>query len=110
MNKQMHGSRPERKPTSKQAIKRMEAAESKLVLSQMLRQEELDNASLKFDMVVKIFECALNDAATIGEARRWFELWTDDVNKAKNKDEIASLIDKHGFEFTFDGLSKELFK
>lgn len=58
-----------------------------------------DNWSLKFSLVVSIFEAALNDAGTLGEAKRWFKEWSNDVGSLEDESDIKELIDKHGFEF-----------
>ena len=67
--------------------------------SEMNRLNE--NWGMKFSLIIKLFETALDDAGTLGEAKRWFYDWTKDINSmdANNDNEIKELLDKHGFEF-----------
>lgn len=100
----MNTFRQTKKPTKKEAIKRMDHAES-IALYRELEMERLNNNwGLKFDMVVKLFEAALTEAGTLGEAKKWYQTWTEQVNAIDHTAENAEqqmdeLIEQHGFEF-----------
>jgi len=93
-----------KQPTKKQALQRMETAES-IALYKELEMERLNsNWGLKFDMVVKLFEAALKDAGTLGEAKKWYATWTKQVNDIDHTSDDAeqqmdAIIEQHGFEF-----------
>ena len=62
------------------------------------------NWSLKFDMMIRMFECAIKEAGTINEAKKWLNEWTADVKgiDPNIKDagaQMDAIIEKHGFEF-----------
>lgn len=79
---------------------------------------ELQNATLKLDIRERtanmltqmqvfegIFMAAIESAATIGEARRWYKEWVMDINGLPVDDpdhgeKIQAIIDKHGFQIT----------
>lgn len=98
-----------KRPTAKQSFLRMVEAEGRLTLSQLQRNEDMKNASVKFDMIVKMFDVVLVQASTIGEARRWYTEWVSDVNGAQTNEELEGILTKHGFEFSFDDCTTNLF-
>jgi hypothetical protein len=79
---------------------------------------ELQNATLKLDIRERtanmltqmqvfegIFMSAIESAATIGEARRWYKEWVEDINglpidDPDHKEKINAIVAKHGFEIT----------
>lgn len=101
----MNGLRKAKQPGKKEAIQRMEQAESKALMSELELERLNNNWGLKFDMVVKMFEAAIDQAGTIGEARRWYEQWTLEVNAIDHtaddaEQQMDAIIEKHGFEFS----------
>lgn len=81
-------------------VKKLEAALSIKEIEHDQNMTALnDNWSLKFSLVVSIFEAALNDSGTLGEAKRWFKEWSNDVGSLEDESDIKELIDNHGFEF-----------
>lgn len=67
--------RPRRKPTAKEALHRLNECEKRLLMAR-LEIEALNRAwAKKFSLTIGIFEAVINDAGTIGEARRWLQDW-----------------------------------
>ena len=54
---------------------------------------------IKFNMIIGIFEAALAEAGTLNEAKNWYKQWCIDIDQADTPQQIADLIEKHGFEF-----------
>ncbi|MBN2606733.1 MAG: hypothetical protein JXR47_05295 [Thiotrichales bacterium] len=101
----MNGQRKTKQPGKKEAIQRMEKAEILAAMREMELERLNKNWGLKFDMAVKLFAAALDDAGTLGEAKRWYESWTQGVESIDHSAEDAgeqmdALIEQHGFEFS----------
>lgn len=101
----MNGHRKAKQPSKKDAIKRMDKAEMLAAMREMELERLNKNWGLKFDMVVKLFAAALEDAGTLGEAKRWYESWTQGVEAIDHAADDAeaqmdALIEQHGFEFS----------
>ncbi|WP_294948284.1 hypothetical protein [Sulfurivirga sp.] len=67
--------RPRRKPTAKEALRRLEDCERRLLIKQLELEALNSSWAKKFSLAVGIFEAVINDAGTIGEARRWLRDW-----------------------------------
>ncbi|WP_373020685.1 hypothetical protein [Thiomicrorhabdus sp.] len=101
----MHGQRQQKQPDKKEAIKRMENAQLLAAMREMELEQLNKNWGLKFDMVVKMFEAAISNAATIGEAKHWYRTWAEQVNAIDHtaddaEQQMDAIIEQHGFEFT----------
>lgn len=89
-------------------INRLESKNKKLEQQLLLSKLEADDKlnrlnnswSLRFDMIIGIFEAALKEAGTLGEAKKWYKEWTAQVNACETAEDVADLIERHGFEFT----------
>lgn len=101
----MNGQRKQKQPTAKQAIKRMLDAELQVLTAELEMERLNKNWAMKFDMVVKMFEAAIDEASTHGEVKRWYELWASEVNAIDGsaddaEQQMNDLLEKHGFQFT----------
>jgi len=101
----MNGKRQDKQPSKKQAIERMQVAERKAVISELELERLNKNWGIKFDMVVKMFEAAIEQAGTIGEARSWYQAWSNDINQIDHnapdaEQQMDALLERHGFEFS----------
>ncbi len=99
------GFRKNKEPSKNEAIKRMEIAEQKALMRELELERLNKNWGLKFDMVVNLFDAALDPAGTLGEAKRWYEKWTKEVNAIDHhaddaEQQMDAIIENHGFEFT----------
>lgn len=83
--------------------KQLAKADAALVLAKLNHDDEMtrlnENWQMKYTLIIKLFQAALDDAGTIGEARKWFTEWTKDINSLDDNSDIQALFDKHGFEF-----------
>lgn len=99
------GFRKTKEPGKKEAVQRMATAEQKSLMRELELERLNKNWGLKFDMVVNLFAAALEDAGTLGEAKRWYDQWTQEVNAIDHhaddaEQQMDAIIEKHGFEFT----------
>lgn len=99
------GLRKAKKPTAKQ----LETLNNRLELQNAMLKLEIRDRTANLLTQMQVFEgifiSALDAAATIGEARRWFSEWSKDINSLPIDDpdhngKIQAIIDKHGFEIT----------
>lgn len=104
-------------------IKRLEKENEQLKMMNKLQadsyiaglQKVSDHWSMKFSMIVDMFEAQMNNdievtkgvyrPVTLNEFKTWFKEWAEGVNAIDAEDEnagdeMAKLIDDHGFVFT----------
>jgi hypothetical protein len=109
----MNGFKKSKKLTAKQLQERNDVLESEnMMLKLDIRQRTAD-----FMTQLQIFEgimtSSLEQASTIGEARRWYAKWVADVNAlpvdAPNQKELMeNLMKEHGFEFEIKDHGREV--
>lgn len=68
--------KPRRKPTVKEAMRKLAEAENKLILARL----EQEQTKRSMDITFALFNAVLDNAATIGEARRWWADWTTKIS------------------------------
>lgn len=101
----MNGKRKPPKLTAKEALKRNEQLELQAAMLKLEIRKRTANFLTQLAVFEGIFNAVLEDAGTVGEARRWYKEWCDDVNGLNIQDDnyneqIQALLDKHGFEFS----------
>ena len=97
--------RKQPKPTAKQALARLEKLELENAMLKLDIRQRASNFLTQMAIFEGIFNATLEQAATVGEARRWYSEWVSDVNgldigRDDYKEQLQAIIDKHGFEFS----------
>ena len=93
-----------KKPTAKEALARLDVLETQNAMLKLDIRERTKNFLTQMQMFEGIFMAVLDQAATVGEARRWYAEWVADVNgldveSPDYNEQLQTIIDKHGFEF-----------
>jgi hypothetical protein len=101
------GMRKPQKPTAKEALARLEILETQNAMLKLDIRERTKNFLTQMQIFEGIFNAVLDQAATVGEARRWYSEWVSDVNaldinRDDYKQQLQAIIDKHGFEFSIN--------
>lgn len=101
----MNGLRKQAKPTAKEALARLEKLELENAMLRLDIRNRISNFLTQMSIIDGIFNAVLDQAATVGEARRWYSEWVSDVNSLEidrydYKEQLQAIIDKHGFEFS----------
>jgi hypothetical protein len=99
------GMRKPQKPTAKEALAKLEKLELENAMLRLDIRERTKNFLTQMQMFEGIYNAVLDQAATVGEAKRWYKEWVADVNgldvnDTHYGDKIQAILDKHGFVFT----------
>ena len=100
----MRGMIKPKKPTAKEALARLDVLETQNAMLKLDIRERTKNFLTQMQMFEGIFMAVLDQAANVGEARRWYAEWVSDVNgldveSPDYNEQLQAIIDKHGFEF-----------
>ena len=99
----LKGTRKPKKLTAKQ----LEAENARLQLEtayiKLEIRERTANMLTQMQVFEGIFKSVLESAATVGEARRWYADWTQDINglpidAEDHSERVTAIIEKHGFD------------
>ncbi len=94
-----------KKPTAKEALARLDVLERQNTMLRLDIRERTKNFLTQMQMFEGIFRTVLDQAATVGEAKRWYAEWVNDINSLDFDDigyneKVEAVLEKHGFEFS----------
>ena len=98
----MNGQRKTPKPTAKQANARLAKLEIENAMLRLDIEARTKNFLNRAQIFEGIFQSVLEQAATVGEARRWYDMWVADINAidfsaVDQQGQFQAVMDKHGF-------------